>query len=488
MPVAIGNFDLRLFNMQTRMPFRYGIVTATALPHLFVAADCEVDGRRVGGIAADHLPPKWFTKNPTQPFEQELAEMFDVIRAACGHAIAAGPCDSPFDLWCATYAAQKQWAARTGYPPLLWAFGISLVERAMIDGFCRGRGIAFSKALRENLLGINLRRYFSEFVGRPDLGCDWNAGFLPARPLDSIIARHTVGLIDPLTDAEITPADRLNDGLPQALDHCIRFYGLKHFKIKLAGDVEKDLRRLRDLAGLIETACGGDYAFTLDGNENYREIGPFRMLWEELSKNPALDRFLQRLIFIEQPLHRDVALSDGVRREMLNWASRPPLIIDESDGSPGSLLQALECGYIGTSHKNCKGVFKSIANARLLADLRQKNPNGRYILSGEDLSNVGPVALLEDLAVAANLGIESVERNGHHYFRGISMHDAELQKQVLAAHGDLFTARPFAAVDVRQGRISTQSVCRNALGVGFEIDLDRFTPLEDWRFESLGLA
>jgi hypothetical protein len=33
-----------------------------------------------------------------------------------------------------------------------------------------------------------------------------------------------------------------------------------------------------------------------------------------------------------------------------------PVIIDESDDRPSSLKRALDCGYAGTSHKNCEGV------------------------------------------------------------------------------------------------------------------------------------
>ena len=38
--------------MRMRLPFRYGIVTLTALPHLFVCAQVEVDGRVATGVAA----------------------------------------------------------------------------------------------------------------------------------------------------------------------------------------------------------------------------------------------------------------------------------------------------------------------------------------------------------------------------------------------------------------------------------------------------
>ncbi|RIK51103.1 MAG: hypothetical protein DCC57_11005, partial [Chloroflexi bacterium] len=104
-------------------------------------------------------------------------------------------------------------------------------------------------------------------------------------------------------------------------------------------------------------------------------------------------------------MHRDVALSEATGQALRAWRDRPPLIIDESDGELHSVHVAQACGYVGTSHKNCKGVFKGIANACWL----QREPSGRGgVLSGEDLCNIGPVALLQDLAVVATLGIPHV--------------------------------------------------------------------------------
>src|SRR5207249_4983931 len=101
-----------------------------------------------------------------------------------------------------------------------------------------------------------------------------------APPLRSIIARHTVGLVYPITREEIAEADRVNDGLPQALVDVIGTYGIRHFKIKLAGDPQKDAQRLRRLAEVIESHATADFGFTLDGNENFLEVEPFRQLWE----------------------------------------------------------------------------------------------------------------------------------------------------------------------------------------------------------------
>jgi hypothetical protein len=492
MSLSIRDIDLRIVNMRARMPFRFGIVTMTALPHLFLRAECKIDGQLQTGIAADHLPPKWFTKDPNTHFRDDLTDMIDVIRLACSHALSAGPHATVFDLWNTIYAAQKAVGTSKGYPPLLWGFGVSLVERALIDAFCRVSGITFGRALRENRLGLDLPQLYRQHVGDP-------AARLPSlnpsellcqQPPRQVLSRHTIGLADPLTDADIAAADRVTDGLPQSFEACIRTYGLSRFKVKLFGNLDTDLPRLRAIAEVIERNASPTFAFTLDFNENFSAVEPFRAHWESLAADRSLANFLQKLLFIEQPLHRNVALSPQVKMAMSDWPNRPPVIIDESDSEIGSLIQALDCGYAGTSHKNCKGVIKSIASACLLKHLRRTNPTQNYILSSEDLSNVGPVSLPQDLAVAVNLGISHVERNGHHYFAGLSMFPPSVQEQVLAQHPDLYRrhAAGYPTLNIMNGAISVGSVLDAPFGVGFELDTSQFTRLDDWTFGSLGLS
>ncbi len=63
---------------------------------------------------------------------------------------------------------------------------------------------------------------------------------------------------------------------------------------------------------------------------------------------------------------------------------------------------------------------------------------------------MGPVALLQDVAVMASLGIAHVERNGHHYFRGLVMFLPDAQEAVVRQHGDLYAQHPdgFAALAI----------------------------------------
>ena len=82
------------------------------------------------------------------------------------------------------------------------------------------------------------------------------------------------------------------------------------------------------------------------------------------------------------------------------------------------------------------------------------------MLTAEDLCNLGPVALLQDLAMVGLLGIPHVERNGHHYFLGLSMWRDDWRGSVLAAHPDLYTRHPhgFACVQIRDGSLNLASV------------------------------
>lgn len=490
MTYHLDNVALNVCNMWTRMPFRYGIAMLTALPHLFVQATFSVGGQRTQGLAADGLAPKWFTKNPDQTLEHELAQMFAVVRAAAEHAREIDPAETVFAWWQQLYQHQKQWGEQQNLPALLSNWGVSLIERAAIDAHCRARGVCFAEAVRDGSLGIDLGAIHPELDGSQPH--DW----LPAQPRRRIDVRHTVGLADPLTDEQIAPEDQLADGLPQSLEACIRTYGLRYFKIKVPAEPEIAIDRLHHIATVLGNNCQS-FAFTLDGNEFFHDLSGFRQLWDRLRANPVLANwFDQGLLFVEQPLHRDVAMSSQTAHAFADWPDRPPMVIDESDATIQSLPDALACGYAGTSHKNCKGIFKGLANACLLANRRAQQPQAHAILSGEDLANVGPVALLQDFAVAATLGLDHVERNGHHYFAGLSALPLELQRHSLEHHGDLYhwhhhPGDPdvgFASLTIRDGAVRLDSVLDAPFGYQLDIDPTQFTPLEQWRFESLDPA
>jgi hypothetical protein len=466
--ITLRHAEIFRIQLRARMPFRYGIVTMTEVPHVILRLAFDLDGRAAEGVAADHLPPKWFTKDPNRPLAEEIEEMLAVIRAAVNHARALRAA-TPFQFWQTLYAAQAAWGVAHRIPPLLAHFGTSLVERALLDAFCRDAGVSFATALRENRFGLDLGALHAPLAGTAPR--DW----LPAQPPEVVFARHTVGLLDPIEETDIAADDRVDDGLPQSLTACVRFYGLRHFKIKIDADVARAGERLRRIAPVLARECAGDYAFSLDGNESFRDPAAFATQMRALLAEPALREFWPKLLFIEQPMHRDVALTPAA--DWSAWPDRPPIIIDESDAELGSLPAALRLGYAGTSHKNCKGVFKGVAHACLLAQRRATGQTA--LLSGEDLSNIGPVSLLQDLAVQAALGVTSIERNGHHYFAGLAQFPAAVQAHILAHHGDLYTrsAAGWPRLDVRAGKIALGSVLRAPFGCAPGLDLDGLEPV-----------
>jgi hypothetical protein len=479
MPISVSNVEFFLRDLHLRTPFRYGIVTMTRVPHLIVRLSLAIDGRPQFGFSADQLPPKWFTKDPSTSFYDDLTEMLQVIRSAEALARALPAQKTVFALWRELYAAQRAWAKRQRVPSLLAGFGVSLMERAVIDAFCRASGKPFADAVRKNTLGVDLGAVYPELASRAP------SDFLPPQPPRSVIVRHTVGLADPLEDRDIDEAHRVNDGLPQSFEEFIRVHGLTHFKIKLGGGIEESRARMHRIVELIRentTHC----AFSLDGNENYDSVAPFRELWEAFRADPIIGEFLGRLLWVEQPFHRDIALSETTARELRAWKDRPPFIIDESDSGTGVLAEALAAGYAGTSHKNCKGVFNGLANACLIAHRNRANPSAPpLLLSSEDLTNLGPVSLPQDIAVAATLGITNLERNGHHYFAGLSEFPEEIQREALLKHGDLYARHPdgFPMVRIDGGRIQIGSLIDAPFGVDFEPDLTHLTPLAEWTYK-----
>jgi len=469
MKITLKQVELRKVDITTRMPFRYGIATLTAVPYLIVFGDFEVDGQPARGVSADILPPKWFTKQPGALIEDEIAEMLLVIQAACRSALEVGEQESVFHWWKELNHLQVTNSALQEMPALLKGFGVSLLERAAIDATCQKWSTTFHEAIRRNLLGIELDAFHPELAGGEP------ANFLPSKPTAAISIRHTVGLSDPLTDDEIRPEDRLEDGLPQSLSNCVEYYGINYFKIKVPAQIDEALDRLRRIDRLVR--CRKiPFHFTLDGNEFYTDPDEFRQFWNQLRQDEQIRAFLEDgLLVVEQPLHRDVALSEQSRQVLCNWEGRPPIIIDESDGEMDSLRQALQAGYAGTSHKNCKGVIKGLANACLLNHLNEQSGKSSYICTGEDLMNVGPVALQQDLAVGAAIGLTHVERNGHHYVAGLEQMPPNVQREVLEHHSDSYREhktkhRRFPTLSIEQGRVDLRSV--NLAPFGYAIDLD----------------
>ena len=473
--VAISLKEVQFYmrNVRTRMPFKYGAAVLTSVPILHVVARGELgDGSLVEGVAADILPPKWFDKDPHKSYEDNVDDLLCAARAAyAAYATAARSAKPFFEIWREGYAETLAAGDARGLNRLTSAHGSTLMERALIDAVGRGVGASYFAMLKDNLLGLDLGAIHAELKGVEP------AAVLGQAPLTHLHVRHTVGLADPITVADIAAGERLDDGLPQALQEYVARQGLTYFKVKVNGDLESDLARLTAIAGLLD-GRDLDYKITLDGNEQYRDMESFIELVARIEADQP--RFYERILYIEQPLERSIALDPALEMGIRAMGARRPMLIDESDEALDTFSQALDLGYQGVSSKACKGLVKALANLALA----QKREG--CFLSGEDLMNLPVVALQQDLAHVAALGIAHVERNGHHYVRGLQHVSQREREGCLAVHGALYAQRDgLVTLDIRGGQIAVESLQVAGLGVGVDVDISEMVALDEWTFESL---
>ena len=429
-----------------RLPFRFGVVTLTECPQAFARARIEfADGRSEWGAAAEMMAPKWFDKNLALSNEDNFDQLREVLRLARGAYLGDATPATAFGHFARHHDAHLAAANARGFNPLLASYGPALVDRAALDALCRAQGVSFYQAMTANLPGIG--------AARPEFNGLEIERFLAAlEPAATIAARHTVGLLDAITSADL--AQRVNDGLPETLEEVIRACGHRHFKLKVGGQVDADLARLEAIASVLDRAAE-PYAVSLDGNEQYEDAHGVAQLVDGIRSRPALARLWDSILFIEQPIARKLALDEDLREADLG----KPVIIDESDGELDTFTAARERGYAGVSSKTCKGLYKSVLNAARCAAWNAEVGETRYFMSAEDLTTQAGLSVQQDLALVNLLGIVHVERNGHHYVNGMAAQPQAEQDAFLVAHPDVYE-RSHGAVrlKIREGRIEVGSL------------------------------
>jgi hypothetical protein len=342
------------------------------------------------------------------------------------------------------------------------------MERTIADAVGRATGLTLRAMLRADALGLRPERVHAE------LRAEHSASWVEAPASRHLWVRHTVGGLDP-----ITGPSRLGDGLPETLEQYVAAHGLRYFKLKLGGDVAADIDRLQAIAALLDHIPDA-YGATLDGNEQYRSLDSLAEFTARLGEAPSLARLRASLQFIEQPLDRRVALDPSAGKVIHRIAESFPLLIDESDDEPMAFARALDLGYAGVSTKNCKGIVKSFVNRSLVASRSERGMPA--FMSAEDLTNLPVVPLQQDLATVAVLGIGHVERNGHHYVRGLGHCTPADRRAALARHPDLYVEHPDGTfLRIEEGCLSVASLSVTpGYGVGFEPDLAGLMSLDAW--------
>jgi hypothetical protein len=440
-----------------RMPFRFGAVTVTQAPQCFLRVRIKLaDGREAEGVAAELLVPKWFDKSPHLSHEDNFEQLRQSLSIA-RELMLTCDADTAFGLSAAVEAEQHRACEAAGLNGLIASYGLALHERAIID--------ALGRLLEESVFALVCRNALGLTAATaPDLAAFNLDRFLGAlQPADVIHVRHTVGLADTLTDAELRSDSRLDDGLPETLEQAIATYGHRFFKLKLSGHVDADVERLIAITQVLNENAPG-FRATLDGNEQFAGADAVIDLWNRIKREPRLETLRAGLLFIEQPIARAQALSKPVTA----LAQEVALEIDESDADMDAFIRARELGYTGISSKSCKGFYRSLLNRARVEVWNSEAGAPRYFMSGEDLTTQGGAAVQQDLALASLIGIEHIERNGHHYVDGMPGASEAEQEDFLRAHPQLYKrSGGTLRLDIRQGMLQLGSLAdMDGLAVG----------------------
>ena len=454
MPPRLAVRDIAFFERPVSFarPFRFGAVVINATPQAFVLVEVEVEGKaRTVGASAEFLVPKWFDKRPHLAPEQTVEELRCSLLIARELYLAHKNFDTAFGLHASCIAAQLKLCAREDIPPLAAVYGLAEIDKAILDAVLRATSTNFFDGMAQNIAGIDAR--LSRDLSDGDI-----AQFLKRRKrLERVAIRHTVGLDDKV-EGEGGVADRHENA------------GARYFKLKLNGDPAHDADRLirigNELAGLPY-----DYKVTLDANEQYADLSALATLVDRLDRDNALRPVASKLLYIEQPMPRDIT-----RKSPLGALARRDFIVDEADDSYDAFPVARALGYRGISSKSCKGVYKSVINAARAA--KWSAAGAKHFIAGEDLTCQAGLAVQQDLALGALIGVTHAERNGHHYVDGFAETPPAEAERFLTAHPDLYArAGGKVRLAIHDGDLLTGSLTSPGFASAVHPDWSSMAPL-----------
>jgi hypothetical protein len=355
--------------------------------------------------------PKWFDKRPHLSPEQTVDELRRSLLIARDIYLAHSAYETAFGLHAACIGAQVEACVREDIPPLAAAYGPAEIDKAILDALLRCTGGNFFDGMKSNIAGVDAR------LSRDLIDADMSRFLAGRNRLEHVAIRHTVGMDDKV-EGEGGVADTKENA------------GARYFKLKLNGDPQHDADRLTRIGKELAT-LPYDYRVTLDANEQYADLVALSSLVEQLDRDTALRPIAQKLLYIEQPMPRDIT-----RQSPLGALARRDFIVDEADDSYDAFPAARALGYRGISSKSCKGIYKSVINATRAA--KWSADGEKCFIAGEDLTCQAGLAVQQDLALGALIGVTHAERNGHHYVDGFGDTPAAEAEAFLTAHPDLY--------------------------------------------------
>ena len=274
--------------MRFARPFRFGAVVVEAASQVFVRVEIEIEGKgRAVGASAEMMVPKWFDKRAHLSTEQTVDELRRSLAIASELYLASSGFDTAFGHHASRIAAQIEACAKEDIPPLAAIFGPAEIDKAILDALLRGAGINFFDGMAANIAGIDARL-------SPDLANDDIARFLARKAAAATASRSA-------TPSVSMTGSKERAALPTRAKIPGRAISSSSLPAIPRADAARLIRIGRELATLPYA-----YSVTLDANEQYADLGDLRSLVDRLSRDAALAPIASRLLYIEQPMPRDI--------------------------------------------------------------------------------------------------------------------------------------------------------------------------------------
>ena len=319
---TLSPFEFFVLHTRTRFPFRYGIASMTEVPHLFVRTTVTVAGNPPLRVSA----PKACRRNGSRRIRPRRSSRTCPRCSRSSATRRSSRSRSPgsrlsfFDFWRELYRQQSDWADARHIASLLANLGVSLVERAVLDGLCRVAGEPLHRMVATNRLGLRLGDIYAEFGDAEPRGpaARRAAGVLLRAAYGRAGRRAVAGRHLQRTNAWTTVCRRIWRA-PFAPTAC----GIS--KSNSSPTRSATSPRLRELSRLLERETGGDMFVTLDGNENFKDFEAFREFWQKAAREPALRDLWRASSWSSNRCIATSALSDDPGAALRAWPDRPRL-------------------------------------------------------------------------------------------------------------------------------------------------------------------
>jgi L-alanine-DL-glutamate epimerase-like enolase superfamily enzyme len=306
-------------------------------------------GRSAHGFGSMPMGNVWSFPSERMSYDKTLGAMKALAERVRNISADFKEAGHPIDINAALESEYLKAAAEVSHrlqleepiPKLCMLVTASAFDAALHDAFGKVHGLSSYRTYGRDFMAHGLSHYLG-----PEFKGEYLDQYVLTEPKARLALYHSVGASDAIEDSDV--GTRMDDGLPQTLSGWIRYNGLTHIKIKLAGDdlpwdLDRVVRIDRTTSEVQSERRVKTWAYSLDFNERCPNVGYLLEFLRRLKERTPLG--FERIRYIEQPTARDL---EKHRENTMHEAARlRPVVIDESLTGLDRLILARELGYTG---------------------------------------------------------------------------------------------------------------------------------------------